>query len=78
MFRARHSIAKGYKLSDGILQRAIHLDGDFTLCSIVSYFDDFPRQPRRESRSAFSITSSLSIYRLVLKRSVQTRQYLER
>jgi len=33
---AAEYLAKGYKLSDGILQRAIHLDGDFTLCSIVS------------------------------------------
>src|SRR5260370_35027258 len=66
---AAEYLAKGYKLSDGILQRAIHLDCDFTLCIIVSYFDDFPRQPRRESRSAFSITSSLSTSRLVLNLS---------
>src|SRR5260370_42713240 len=66
---AAEYLAKGYKLSDGILQRAIHLDGDFTLCSIVSYFNDFPRQPRRGSRSAFSITFSLSTSRLVLNLS---------
>jgi hypothetical protein len=32
---AAEYLAKGYKLSDGILQRAIHLDGNFTLCSIA-------------------------------------------
>src|SRR6266849_3085095 len=73
---AAEYLAKGYKLSDSILQRAIHLDCKFERRTVSFSWDNvYPRQPKRESRNAFSTTSSPSIPRLVPKLLALIRLY---
>ena len=74
---AAEYLAKGYKLSDKILQRAIQVDGELrrSLLTILPRGNVQSQQPKKESRNASSITFSLSIPQLELKRLVQIRRY---
>ena len=81
---AAEYLAKGYQLSDGILQRAIQLDCEIRSVHFVwlwserSNLDYVIQQPKKAFRIASSATFSLSTPLSVPRLSVLTRQSLER